>query len=228
MANSILGRLARCKSRPDLLISVRDQNSKNAVEKVSLQYGLKVKRIAIVPNRGRDIGPLLTEFGKEVTEKYEIIGHIHTKKSVAIEGKRFVEDWAEFLYGNLLGNKKPMMDIILRKMNEDRLIGLVYPDDPFVMGWGENEKYVLPLLKKMRMSDKNLFENINFPAGNMFWARTKALQPLFDLKLHWSDYPKEPLPYDGSMLHAIERLSPMICEKQKFKTIVTNDPDLRR
>ena len=32
-----------------------------------------------------------------------------------------------------------------------------------------------------------------------------ALAPLMGLNLGWEDYPDEPLPYDGSVLHALER-----------------------
>jgi lipopolysaccharide biosynthesis protein len=43
----------------------------------------------------------------------------------------------------------------------------------------------------------------------MFWARTCALTRLIELNLGWNDYPQEPLPYDGTLLHAIERLLPL-------------------
>ena len=35
-----------------------------------------------VPNAGRDIGPLLTEFGRTLVESYDVVGHIHVKKVV--------------------------------------------------------------------------------------------------------------------------------------------------
>jgi len=40
----------------------------------------------------------------------------------------------------------------------------------------------------------------------MFWVRTSVLSRFVGLDLKWSDYPSEPLPVDGTMLHAIERL----------------------
>lgn len=40
------------------------------------QINIKVR---IVPNRGRDIGPLISEFAEEL-QKYDVIGHFHTKK----------------------------------------------------------------------------------------------------------------------------------------------------
>ena len=37
--------------------------------------------IRVFNNRGRDIGPFLTGFGETILNGYDIIGHIHTKKS---------------------------------------------------------------------------------------------------------------------------------------------------
>jgi glycosyltransferase involved in cell wall biosynthesis len=228
MADSILARVAQCKSRPDLLISVGDKNKLNDVQKALLKHGLEAKRLAIVPNLGRDIGPLLTEFASEIIKNYEIFGHVHTKKTEILNSEETIKKWSEFLYGNLVGDKFQMMDTILQRMEADSSIGIVYPDDPNVLGWGENKKLAHDLLAKMNISSRELFDNINFPVGTMFWARTKALQPLFDLKLHWSDYPQEPLPYDGSMLHAIERILPIICENQNFRTVFANTPGFTR
>jgi lipopolysaccharide biosynthesis protein len=56
----------------------------------------------------------------------------------------------------------------------------------------------------------------------MFWARTEAIRPLLELGLDWQDYPAEPLPYDGSMLHAVERLLPLVAEKQSTRIVLTN------
>jgi lipopolysaccharide biosynthesis protein len=40
----------------------------------------------------------------------------------------------------------------------------------------------------------------------MFWARPQALKPLMDLGIAWSDYPEEPVPMDGTLLHTLERM----------------------
>ena len=55
-----------------------------------------------------------------------------------------------------------------------------------------------------------------FPVGTMFWARSEALVPLLELNLDWSDYPEEPLPKDGTMLHALERLLPFAAAREGF------------
>lgn len=71
-------------------------------------------------------------------------------------------------------------------------------------------------------------EHLNFPVGSMFWARTDALNPLFNLNLNWEDYPEEPLPHDGSMLHAIERLLPLVIKHAGYESAVTYVEDISR
>jgi lipopolysaccharide biosynthesis protein len=68
----------------------------------------------------------------------------------------------------------------------------------------------------------------NFPLGTMFWARTAALKPLLELGLLWDDYPAEPVPGDGSLLHALERLLPFVVEKAGFRSLVTHVPGITR
>ncbi len=36
----------------------------------------------VFENRGRDIGPFLTGFGEAILDRYDIVGHVHTKKSI--------------------------------------------------------------------------------------------------------------------------------------------------
>ena len=70
--------------------------------------------------------------------------------------------------------------------------------------------------------------SIDFPIGTMFWARPAALKPLFDLGLGWDDYPEEPVPIDGTMLHALERLVPVIATHAGFGLMTTHVPGVTR
>lgn len=119
-----------------------------------------------------------------------------------------------------------MVDIILGRMATDPSIGMAFPDDPNVIGWGKNRPYAEALGQQLGLHQ--LPEHFLFPIGTMFWARVDALRPLFDLGLNWQDYPVEPLPYDGSILHALERLLPFVVEKQGFRWVLTNVPGITR
>jgi lipopolysaccharide biosynthesis protein len=62
----------------------------------------------------------------------------------------------------------------------------------------------------------------------MFWARPNGLKALFDLNLNWEDYPEEPLPYDGSLLHALERLFGVLVTNSGGSILLTNVPGITR
>ncbi|KZR78341.1 rhamnan synthesis F family protein [Prochlorococcus marinus] len=211
--------------QPDLFISYSNSELKPAIENVLSQYR-QAANMHQVPNRGRDIGPLISEFGRELDRNYLIHGHLHTKKSALID-QRVASRWRDFLLMNLLGNaRSPMLDRIASRFQTDSNLGMVFPDDPGCLGWTANRAEAERLAFALGIT--NLPEAINFPVGTMFWARQGALQPLYKLGLNWNDYPNEPLGYDGTMLHAIERLLPQICMKQGFKYAMTHVPGLTR
>src|SRR5262249_24451340 len=169
-------------------------------------------------NRGLDIGAFLTAFGADLADRYEIVGHVHGKRSVFARGSSdpFMGDrWREFLWQNLLGDQHPMMDIIIARMAADPRLGLVFPDNPHLPAWEGNRAIAAELAGRMGMTE-TLPPFFDFPVGTMFWARTAALKPLLDLGLDWDDYPQEPAPYDGTILHALERLLPFVARHTGF------------
>jgi len=205
LLGEIISRLTRNRIRPDLYISITDEGMRLQVEQQLRDYSGVVAQICQVPNLGRDIGPLLTTFGETLTANYDIIGHLHTKKSVDLNDTTLGQNWYNFLLQNLLGSDTTAMaDTILSAMDQDKTIGMVFPDDPNVCGWGANQSIAATLSQRMGLP--RLPEQFNFPIGTMFWARISALQPFVQLQLDWSDYPQEPLPQDGTILHALERL----------------------
>jgi glycosyltransferase involved in cell wall biosynthesis len=229
VAEQILHRLKSVRTPLDLLISVPSKEMAREVGRLAARCVRGELEIRIVPNRGRDIGPFLTEFGEDILSNFDIIGHIHTKKTLDLkEHREFVQSWTDFLYENLLGGKMPMADNILGSMSSDETIGLVFPDDPFAVGWGENRDHAVALADRLNVSGLLPKAAINFPVGMMFWARTAAIRPLLKLGLTWDDYPPEPLPYDSTMLHAMERIVPYIVESTGFRNAVTHVSGITR
>ena len=220
LLDKILGRLGTNEVRPDLFISVCDEEAAATARSSASGYTGSLVDVRVVPNAGRDLGPFLTAFGSTFAQHYDIVGHLHTKKSADIADEATGRIWFDFLLENLLGGSAPMADIILGRMAADPSIGIVFPDDPHVVGWGANKPYAETLAARLDLP--TLPENLAFPVGSMFWAKTEAIRPLFDLGLGWQDYPSEPLPYDGSMLHAMERMLPLVTAKQSTRVVVTN------
>ncbi|MFZ4115249.1 MAG: rhamnan synthesis F family protein [Chthoniobacterales bacterium] len=223
MASEILHRLRGINYQVDLLISVTSHEAAIIATEIFSKYKNGTILIKEFPNRGRNFGPLLTGFREIILEKYQVIGHIHTKKSVDMGEKGIMDSmlWTHFLYSNLLGGFYNMANIILEEFQNNSQLGLVFPDDPNIVTWGKNQSFAKELIRKMKINCSLLQEHLNFPIGSMFWARTEALRPLFELNFHWEDYPEEPLPYDGSMLHAIERLLPLIVQHAHYQSAST-------
>ena len=221
MFPDIIDRLLCNKVRPDLLVSVASDAAREAVAADAARYTEGVVDIRVVPNRGRDIGPFLTEFGATLWGNYDLIGHLHTKKTPAVGDAALGRAWHAFLMMNLLGGPRvPMADIILGRMAQEHDLGLVFPDDPNVLGWATNRDEAEHLGRRF-----GLFafpDHFVYPVGTMFWARTSSLERLFAWRPGWADFPAEPLGSDGTMLHAIERLLPFIVQASGARIAVTN------
>jgi glycosyltransferase involved in cell wall biosynthesis/ubiquinone/menaquinone biosynthesis C-methylase UbiE len=219
---SIVERLNLNVSAPDLFVSVVTSDAASETRQALSGYRGRIVDMQMTPNLGRDIGPFLTQFGRDLCGSYDIVGHLHTKKSLQIEDRVFVEAWNMFLLENLLGGKRggAMLDLILSWMVVDPGIGIVFPDDPHVVSWTKNRKHAEALADRMNYGD--LPDELNFPIGSMFWVRSSMLSKFVELGLTWDDFAPEPLPMDGTMIHAIERLFGVIPGKMGLSCAVTN------
>jgi len=221
----ILARLAANVIRPDLYVSVPGNAAKSIVETMLAAYDGHVAQVQVVPNRGRDIGPFLTSFGGQWSA-YDVVGHLHTKKSLELNDSAFSFRWNTFLMDNLLGRGHAMADAIVGRLLADPGLGLVFPDDPHVVGWSGNRAHADELGARMGLPD--FTDEFNFPVGTMFWAKPAAIKPLIGLGLQWDDYPAEPLGYDGTMLHAMERLLPFVAASEGYRSAVSHVPGVTR
>ncbi|WP_416423035.1 rhamnan synthesis F family protein [Pseudomonas sp. App30] len=178
----------------------------------------KVKKVTvrIVPNRGRNFGPLLVEFA-EALKHYDLFCHLHSKKS--LYSGREQTHWADYLCEYMLKDS----NIITRLLNifstHDDL-GVYYPTTYWMMpSWVNhvtmNSGHMREWETTLSLKEHRGF--LSYPAGGMFWARPAALKDLLDQPFTYDSFPPEPLPNDGSMLHALERIIGAIAEKNKYK-----------
>ena len=177
------------KVQPDLFISFSDAEIEADIDKTLSKFNRDAS-LHRVPNRGRDIAPLLSELGCQLDRNYTIHGHLHTKKSVLIDGGTAAR-WREFLLANLLGNARGAHG----RCNS-------FSDSQRSRSWpGFSRRPRLPRLDGQpipcrslgtRLGLSSLPDSINFPVGTMFWARQGALSKLYELGFSWQDYPDEP------------------------------------
>lgn len=198
----------------DLYVTIVNENrfKKDVIEEKFKDCGAKKVEVIVVNNIGRDIGALFFNTMKEILlrENYEVIGHFHSKKSIHVDSS-IGNRWRRYLMENLMGTGEVAITIL--NLFNDASIGLIFAEDRHHMDIGENRVYLENLCSMMNID--TVKETPIFPLGNMFWARFDAIKQLFELN-EKEVLKKEPLPYDGSYMHAIERITPYLVEKNYY------------
>ena len=172
------------------------------------------------PNIGRDIGPFVCGLPEDFWA-HELIGHFHIKASSHLD-QQFTDQWKAFVYDHLLGGGDIMQQIFEYFANAPDL-GLLFPEDPCQIGWTKNRTFASALAARLGIEEE-LPPVPEFPVGDMFWARSAAFLPLRKLELTWDDFPGEPVAADGTILHALERMSPEICRLAGFTWATVHHP----
>lgn len=183
-------------------------------------------QVLVVPNRGRNLSALFSGPVAEQLLDYDVVLHVHSKRSPHInadDGDR----WRDYLWQHLLGDGEGFGDQIVEEFAASTNLGLVAPEDRRLNDWDLNRLHAEQLVRRLGRT-MSLPTHFDFPLGAMFWARTAALRPLVDAALDDDDYPPEPLPVDGTSLHALERLIPLIVEDEGFEFAKTYRPTLHR
>lgn len=208
----------------DLYVSVPNESARLICQQAfSSLLRLEQLIITVVPNRGRDIAPMLCTFGDSLLQ-YEYIAHIHSKKSLYNDGA--TNGWREYLLTNLLGNEQQIRKIFTLLANENR-IGLVYPQNfsglPYAAyTWLSNQAMGKAWCNKLSIKPFPV-GYFDFPAGSMFWARSAALRPLFEAGIGIDDFSQESGQTDATLAHCLERLLVLITRKTGFNAAILRD-----
>ena len=193
-------------------------------EAQSLHQNAKNLFVEIGDNRGRDVLPFLRQM-HPVYNRYKYICHIHTKKS---KHNTIGDIWRNYLLMGLMGSEA-IVDDILYLMESDLSVGIVYPDTyqplkPY-MEWGSNYENVMRLSEKMGMNlqikERDGLEKLQFPCGDMFWARTDAVRQIFAYAIEEEESPEETGQLDGTIMHAIERMWSYTAKFNGYRTVQT-------
>lgn len=184
--------------------------------------------IRVVPNRGRNFGPLLVEYGKKMTE-FEFILHLHSKKS-SHAGKILNTEWADLIFQRLMS--ATYLRGALSFMVENPKVGLIYRD---LAGrfrkvnsyWGANRG---PLTQsdfyKSSKAHLNWKLPVAYPIGGMFLARTQSLRQLLEFEWKYEMFPEEKGQLDGTLQHSVERYVGFLATFNNFEHgVFSGSPD---
>lgn len=211
------GLLIRLRNIPfpfDVFVSLPDFASAAQADQVERMLRDELSRagrilVKPVPNRGRDIAPFIITFGDTLLG-YDIIGHFHTKSS---PHNPELAGWRDMIFDLLFGpagNPGGHVACIVGLLEESAKI--VYPEGPASIpreptGWAGNHAIASHILAKHTGLSIADFPSIEFSEGSMMWARSAALKDFLQLPLSYDDFPPEPIGADGTLAHALERIS---------------------
>lgn len=208
----------------DLFISVSTDEARDICSQAFSKLPQASRVIVdVVENRGRDIAPMVCHFGARLA-KYDYFCHLHTKKSIYTQGR--MAGWREYLFRQLLGSEDQVRRIF-SLFQSDPNTGIIYPQNyEHLPYWGNtwlsNKASGSEMCRRMGIKDvpEGYFD---YPAGSMFWARSKAIHKLFSAGINLADFPPEAGQTDGSLAHCVERLLVLVARHAGYKPLILRD-----
>lgn len=177
--------------------------------------------IRVAPNKGRNFGPLLVEFGAALLD-YDVFCHVHSKKSLFSGSSQ--EIWGDYLFEYLLRDKQILSKALALFECPDNY-GVYFPTayTRSLPKWASHtlkNKHTSNELCKLLSLPPPEHGFLSYPVGGMFWAKSEALRPLLSHPWTYDDFPAEPIANDGTILHAMERMLVHISNTQGFREFV--------
>lgn len=207
-------------SNSAIFITTPSREIKESIEE-ALGDDYPMLEVALVPNRGRNFGPLLVEY-RQILTKFDLIVHLHSKKSPHVNSKT-ASKWAMDSW-KLLFEDNELLSRCLLLMENNRNFGLIYSSTRNFMpskafGWGVSKNASAKWFAR-NPTIPTAVERFAFPAGGMFMARTLAILPILETTYNYDDFPVETGQLDGTYQHAIERIVGIVPTHLNFRHCV--------
>lgn len=208
----------------DSFIDVYIISSNNDVLKIIKKATTRKNVYIFKENRGRDITAFLVS-AKEVFYEYEYVCYVHDKAKKLDVMNEDTKFWIYNMWENMISSAGYIRRVI-ELFEDNEKLGLLLPPEPigkymngwYFNKWSSNYDNTIALCKKLSIKAE-IDENIPpISLGTVFWCKTRALQKIFKYDWSYEDFKEEPLPIDGELNHAIERILPYCAQDEGFET----------
>lgn len=208
----------------DIIISTDTVEKKAAIEAEFSSLATHRVTVIQIENRGRDNSALLVGFAPYL-EQYDVVCFAHDKKVRHLEYETQGMTFSEHCYQNVLKSKHFVKNV-LNAFSENSRLGLLVPPPPYasvyyntlgISDWGPNYENTEELHHRLGLTVPISRElDPVAPFGSVFWFRTSALKRLFAYGWRYEDFPAEPVDFDGTFLHALERIYPFVAQQDGY------------
>ena len=183
----------------------------DSVRKCAEVASLTPSKFILKPDKGGDLSAWLITCAP-LFDSYDYLCFVHGERDLHLDDRQLTHDCFRMCIEGMLSSKAYIAGVLNIFASHPRLglavmpplnFGPFYKRD-FVISPGTKD-YLLHLMRVLQL-DVPFDEMPVVPCCGMFWCRTAALKKL--LSLHWSydDLPEEPLPPDGTIAHALDRI----------------------
>lgn len=166
-----------------------------------------------IVNRGRDVSAIFVG-GRDIVFNYDYICFVHDKRTSGSKGRYTTgASFHNLVWENTVGSSGYIKNVIQLFENNPRL-GLLSPPAPLhhsysaMLGteWTVNYKRALRETERMKLNVPISEKKHPFALSTTFWFKRDALRKLFEYPLRYEDFIEEPVPMDGELNHALERI----------------------
>jgi len=232
MIEKCLAYLKNVPAEIKIYVTTAKQEIQEKVQKAFQAWGRGNYQVIPLPNCGRDMGALLVA-GRKVWEAYEYLCFVHDKKTKSSVGPATIGK--SFFYGmweNML-KSGCYIEQVLNTFLENPRLGFLAPPPPIHaeffgsigLEWHNDYDITVALAEKLGIKAQFSRDIQCFALGNVFWCRTQALMPLADYGFGYEDLPTEPMPLDGTISHALERIYPYVAQSQGYYSGIVMNTD---
>ena len=210
-------------SYADIYITTPKKSLCNVIDEKIKAYKLNNVNVRVINARGRAESAFLVATKKFILD-YDFACIVHDKKSSFLKPGCIGVEFGLHNLDALLATPEYVENIISLMQDNPRL-GILQPmnllfgpfRDLYGQEWGANYTGTVELLKKSDI-DLAIAPDVPpiAPMGAMFWFRPKALKYLIEMDWEYEDFPEEPLPLDGSLIHIIERAYPFFAQNEGY------------
>lgn len=209
----------------DIYITTPKEELVPQIDTLCKKYRIKNYRIEVIPARGRAEAAFLVAT-KSFIRDYDYACIVHDKKSSFLKPGIIGKEFGWHNQDALLKSKQYVLNI-LKLFEDNPRIGMLVPfnllyanfRELYGSEWGENYEGTCQFLKENNI-DVPISHDVPpvCPMGAMFWIRPKSMNKLLDKNWEYEDFPAEPLPLDGSLIHIIERAYPYFVQAEGYLT----------
>ena len=193
----------------------------DAAMKCAACLSLPADRFILKPGRGGDVSAWLIAC-KPLFCSYDYICFVRGPADLRLHDSILSYDCFRMCIESMLFSKSYVANVLNTFETHPELGLAVMPPLRFGPFYGENFfvspgtrdylRYLMSALKLYVPFDDDPVA----PCGGMFWCRTAALRKVFCRNWTYDELPQEPLPPDGTILHALEKILPFAAQASGY------------